>query len=159
MSVSDADAQFMAGMIHHHAQALVMSELAPTHGAGPAIRTLTARIINAQKDEIALMQRWLRDRERPVPEVDPSGRMVGMPAGSMEMSGMPDGSMQMPRMLSPQQLDELGRANGQEFDRLFLTYMIQHYNGAVTIALFIVRRDSCRQKTKSAKHRDNSTRR
>jgi uncharacterized protein (DUF305 family) len=125
MNVNEADVAFMSGMIHHHAQALVMSALAPSHDASPAVRTLTARITNAQKDEINLMQRWLRDRSRPVPEVDASGRIAGMP-------GM-DHSMHMPGMLSPAQLDELGRARGREFDRLFLTFMIQHHTGAVTM--------------------------
>jgi uncharacterized protein (DUF305 family) len=123
MRVSDADVHFMAGMIHHHAQAVVMSALAPTNGASEAVRTLTARITNAQKDEIGLMQRWLRDRGRPIPKVDPMGHM---PAS-------PDMSMQMPGMLSQRQLRDLAQAQGQQYDRLFLTYMMQHHNGAVTM--------------------------
>ena len=123
MQVSEADVQFMAGMIHHHAQALVMSALAPTNGASDAVLTLTARITNAQKDEIGLMQRWLRQRDRPVPEVGSDGRMVGMA----------DHAMHMPGMLSAQQLADLAAARGREYDRLFLTYMIQHHNGAVTM--------------------------
>lgn len=120
MDVSEADVEFMAGMIHHHAQALVMSALAPSHGASPAVQTLTSRIINSQTAEIGLMQRWLRERGRPVPEVDASGHVVG-------------GAMMMPGMLSQEQLDELERARGTEYDRLFLTYMIQHHSGAVTM--------------------------
>jgi uncharacterized protein (DUF305 family) len=123
MRVSDADVHFMAGMIHHHAQAVVMSALAPTNGASEAVRTLTARITNAQKDEIGLMQRWLRDRGRPVPKVDPMGHMPESP----------DMSMQMPGMLSQRQLSDLAQAQGQQYDRLFLTYMMQHHNGAVTM--------------------------
>jgi len=123
MRVSDADVHFMAGMIHHHSQAVVMSALAPTNGASEAVRTLTARITNAQKDEIGLMQRWLRDRGRPIPKVDPMGHM---PAS-------PDMSMQMPGMLSQRQLRDLAQAQGQQYDRLFLTYMMQHHNGAVTM--------------------------
>nr|MCU0636034.1 DUF305 domain-containing protein [Gemmatimonadaceae bacterium] len=56
MRFTAADVQFMQGMIHHHAQAVVMSRWAPSHGASPAVRTLAARIINAQQDEIAVMQ-------------------------------------------------------------------------------------------------------
>lgn len=123
MRVSDADVHFMAGMIHHHAQAVVMSALAPTNGASEAVRTLTARITNAQKDEIGLMQRWLRDRGRPIPKVDPMGHMPESP----------DMSMQMPGMLSQRQLRDLAQAQGQQYDRLFLTYMMQHHNGAVTM--------------------------
>ena len=65
-------------MIHHHAQALVMSALAPTNGASPSIQTLTARIINAQRDEIWLMQRWLRERGRTAPHVAEDGTIPGM---------------------------------------------------------------------------------
>ena len=80
-----------------------------------------------QRDEIGLMQRWLRERELPVPEVDDAGN-ISMMGG---MSGMRD--MHMPGMLSQAQLTELGNARGEEYDRLFLTYMIQHHNGAVTM--------------------------
>jgi len=124
MNVSKADVDFMTGMIFHHAQALVMSAWAPGHGAGPSVRTLTSRIINAQKDEIATMQRWLRDRGQPVPEVAASGHMVLSPGA--------DG-MRMPGMLTPKQMSELEAAGGTDFDRLFLTYMIQHHQGAVTM--------------------------
>ena len=77
---TQADVDFMTGMIGHHAQALVMSRLAPTNGASPAVRTLAARIINAQQDEIATMQRWLEDRGQPVPVVTPGGETL-MPPG------------------------------------------------------------------------------
>jgi uncharacterized protein (DUF305 family) len=127
LDVSDADVAFMVGMIDHHAQALVMSQMAPRNDAGPAVRRLTSRILNAQRDEIALMQRWLRDRGQTVPEVDASG-MVHMPGGDHATHmGM------MPGMLSPAQLDELRAARGADFDRLFLRYMIQHHQGAVTM--------------------------
>jgi len=119
MRVSEADVRFMTGMIGHHAQALVMSGFAPANESGPQIRILTARIINAQTDEIAYMQQWLRERGRPTPEVDGTGHMAQR--------------MQMPGMLSPQQLERLEDARGVEFDRLFLTYMIQHHEGAVTM--------------------------
>lgn len=120
MQVSEADVEFMTGMIGHHAQALVMSGYAPNNGAGTQVQILAARIINAQKDEIALMQQWLRDRRQPVPEVHAGGHVMGH-------------DMQMAGMLSPEQLQELEQARGSEFDRLFLTYMIQHHNGAVTM--------------------------
>lgn len=125
MNVSQADVDFMTGMISHHAQALVMSGWAPSRDASPTVQTLTARITNAQTDEIALMQRWLRERDRPVPMVAPNGEMP-------EMAGH-DMHMHMPGMLSPEQLDELSASRGTEFDRLFLTYMIQHHEGAVTM--------------------------
>lgn len=123
MNVHPGDVAFMSGMIGHHAQALIMSGLAPDNGAGPQVRTLAARIINAQKDEIAVMQTWLRDRDQPVPEVDAGGHMTSHDGHDMHMPGM----------LSPEQLQELRDATGENFDRLFLTYMIQHHNGAVTM--------------------------
>jgi uncharacterized protein (DUF305 family) len=131
MNVHEADVRFMTGMIGHHAQALVMSHMAPANGASSEIRVLTARIINAQTDEIAVMQNWLRDRGQPVPQVDAAGGVTQ----SHDMSGhaghAPD--MRMTGMLSPEQLEELRAARGPDFDRLFLTYMIQHHRGAVTM--------------------------
>jgi len=120
-----ADIQFMNGMIAHHAQALLMAGWAESHGASPAVLTLTARITNAQKDEIAGMQKWLRDRHQPVPEPDPHGMM-------MKMNGMQH-EMLMPGMLTESQLKQLDDARSKEFDRLFLTFMIQHHRGAVTM--------------------------
>jgi uncharacterized protein (DUF305 family) len=120
-----ADIHFMDGMIAHHAQALLMAGWAPSHGASPSVRTLTERIINAQQDEIAGMQKWLRDRRQPVPEPNPHGMM-------MKMDGM-EHAMLMPGMLTESQLKQLDQARGKEFDRLFLTFMIQHHQGAVTM--------------------------
>lgn len=120
-----ADIQFMNGMIAHHAQALLMAGWAESHGASPAVLTLTSRITNAQKDEIAAMQKWLRDRHQPVPEPDPHGMM-------MNMNGMQH-EMLMPGMLTESQLKQLDDARSKEFDRLFLTFMIQHHKGAVTM--------------------------
>ena len=120
-----ADIQFMDGMISHHAQALLMAGWAPSHGASPSIRTLTSRIINAQQDEIVGMQKWLRDRHQPVPEPNPHGMMMNM--GGMQHA------MLMPGMLTEDQLKQLDAARSKDFDRLFLTFMIQHHQGAVTM--------------------------
>jgi uncharacterized protein (DUF305 family) len=68
-----ADVHFMTAMIGHHAQAIVMSEWAPTHRATSSVRILAERIINAQQDEIASMQQWLRDRLQPVPRGGAAG--------------------------------------------------------------------------------------
>ena len=122
---TDADVQFMSGMIGHHAQAIAMSRWAPTHGASPAIIRLTERIINAQTDEIFIMQQWLSDRRKPIPEPRPTGmRMV--------MNGV-EHDMLMPGMLTPEQMTQLDAARGPAFDRLFLTFMIQHHKGAVSM--------------------------
>jgi uncharacterized protein (DUF305 family) len=120
-----ADIRFMSGMISHHAQAIAMAKLAPTHNAGAAVQRLAARIINAQTDEISVMQTWLRDRRQPVPEANPAGM-------KMTMGGM-EHMMLMPGMLSEEQMKQLDGARGPEFDRLFLTYMIQHHRGAVAM--------------------------
>jgi uncharacterized protein (DUF305 family) len=123
--VTRADAEFISGMISHHAQAVIMAKWAPTHGASKRVSTLCARIINSQTDEITLMQNWLKDRNLPVPEAKP----VPM---KMTMNGV-EHEMMMPGMLTDVQMKELEQAQGPEFDRLFLTYMIQHHKGALTM--------------------------
>jgi len=131
---TDADARFMTNMIGHHAQAIVMATMAPSHGASPQIQTLAGRIINAQRDEIVTMQTWLRDRGRPVPEVGSGGEHAGHDMGAMQHDGHDMGAMQhelMPGMLTPAQLAALAAARGGEFDRMFLRLMIQHHSGAV----------------------------
>jgi uncharacterized protein (DUF305 family) len=122
---TQADVDFMSHMIGHHAQALVMAGWAPTHGASASVRILAERIINAQQDEIATMQRWLSDRGKPVPEARATGMKMMMNGGEHEML--------MPGMLTEAQMQQLDQAKGPEFDRLFLTYMIQHHRGAVSM--------------------------
>ena len=123
---TEADIRFMTDMIGHHSQAITMSGWAPSHGADASIQTLAARIVNAQQDEIATMQQWLRERSQPGPEPD-SG-----------MAGHQMHPMLMPGMLTPEQMQQLDQARGPAFDRLFLTAMIQHHRGAVSMveALF-----------------------
>jgi uncharacterized protein (DUF305 family) len=122
---TEADVYFMSGMIHHHAQAVVMAGWAPSHGASPQVRTLCARIINAQQDEIRTMQQWLSDRRQPVPEATATGM-------TMKMDGM-EHEMLMPGMLTDAQMHQLDQSRGTEFDRQFLTLMIQHHRGAITM--------------------------
>jgi uncharacterized protein (DUF305 family) len=109
-----------------------MAKMAPSHSTVTSIRTLCARIINAQQDEIRLMQQWLVDRRQPVPEPNP----YGMP---MNMPGMQHDVL-MPGMLTREQLAALDSARGPQFDLLFLKSMIQHHSGAVGMvkALFAV---------------------
>lgn len=118
-----ADVHFISGMIPHHAQAVLMAGWAPSHGASPAVRALCERIVVAQRDEIAFMQRWLRERGEMVPDGDGSHFM---------MPGMDHGKL-MPGMLTTEQLTQLDRARGAEFDWLFLVFMIQHHEGAITM--------------------------
>jgi uncharacterized protein (DUF305 family) len=120
-----ADVRFMSGMIDHHAQAILMAGWAPSHGASASVRALCERIVVGQRDEIALMQRWLRERGLPVPDGDASH--------AHDMPGMDHATALMPGMLTPAQLAQLDAARGPEFDRLFLTFMIQHHQGAITM--------------------------
>jgi uncharacterized protein (DUF305 family) len=113
---TEADARFMSAMIGHHAQAMVMAGWAPTHGASASVRRLAERIMSGQRDEIVTMEQWLRDRGRPVRQSQHSAH------GHL-----------MPGMLTEAQMKELEEARGPEFDRLFLTFMIQHHRGAVAM--------------------------
>jgi len=120
---SQADIDFMQGMIMHHQQAVEMTALIPSHTENKDVRAIGARISRSQSDEIIFMKRWLVARGEPV---------------SMAMPGMPDmdkngNSMLMPGMLTPQQMEALRQAKGAEFDRLFLTGMIQHHGGALVM--------------------------
>jgi uncharacterized protein (DUF305 family) len=126
---TEADVQFMSHMIQHHSQALVMASWASSHGASPEVRRLAERIMNGQQDEIASMQRWLQDRGEPAPD---SGTGTKMHSEHPSPSSGHD-HMLMPGMLTDTQMNELDQARGREFDRLFLTYMIQHHQGAVTM--------------------------
>ena len=126
MPYTAADVRFMQGMIGHHSQAVVMAGWAPSHGASESVRILAGRIDVAQRDEIAFMQRWLTERKLPVP--DATAQMQH----AMSMPGMAMGDL-MPGMLTPEQMTELDHARGAEFDRLFLTDMIQHHQGALSM--------------------------
>jgi uncharacterized protein (DUF305 family) len=139
-----ADVDFMTDMIVHHAQALIMSRLAPENDASPVVQTLAARIINAQEGEIATMQKWLRDRGQPVPLVhiegvelmihtEDSGDDEGHAQHAHHSHGHHDMSNHddMPGMLTQEQLEHLASVRGSEFDRVFLEYMIEHHEGAV----------------------------
>jgi len=135
---TEADVAFMQGMIHHHAQALQMTALIPERVGSTAVRQMGLRMEISQNDEIGLMARWLEQRDEEVPDWKAMLRASGM-AGEMtdgheghDMGG--DGSMSMmPGMLSPAQMQDLREAEGTEFDRLFLEYMIQHHIGALTM--------------------------
>jgi uncharacterized protein (DUF305 family) len=120
---SDADVEFMSGMIPHHAQAVIMAGWAPSHGARTDVAVLCERIVVGQRDEIALMQTWLSDRGLEVPDATSTRH-------KMTMNGMTH-EMLMPGMLTDEEMAELDRARGPEFDRLFLLGMIKHHQGAI----------------------------
>lgn len=112
----------MQGMIMHHAQAVEMTALIASRTENKGLRSLGARISSSQSDEIRFMRRWLVARGEPV-ELS-SGAMPDMPGHPMAL---------MPGMLTPEQMAALRKAKGAEFDHLFLTGMIQHHNGALTM--------------------------
>jgi uncharacterized protein (DUF305 family) len=115
----------MQGMIMHHEQAVEMTALIPSHTQNEKLSLLGARISHSQAEEIRFMKRWLEARGQPT--------TMQMP--DMDMSGMDMSShhMLMPGMLTRKQMAALKKANGAEFDRLFLTGMIQHHGGALTM--------------------------
>jgi uncharacterized protein (DUF305 family) len=121
-----ADVEFMSGMVPHHAQAvLIAGWAAASHGAGSPVRILAERIVVAQQDEIALMRTWLRDRKQMVPDSNATHHR-------MTMDGVRH-DMLMPGMLNAEELAQLDRARGTEFERLFLGFMIRHHEGALTM--------------------------
>jgi uncharacterized protein (DUF305 family) len=120
---NEADVDFMSGMIPHHAQAVIMAGWAPTHGARPDVAILCERIVVGQRDEIATMQQWLRDRGLEVPDATSTRH-------KMKMNGMMH-EMLMPGMMTDEQMAALDKARGPEFDRLFLEGMIRHHQGAI----------------------------
>jgi uncharacterized protein (DUF305 family) len=113
-----ADARFMQGMIGHHAQALEMTALLASRTASENMRKLALRIEVSQADEIKMMQGWLQSRGLDVPN---------------EHAHHMHGATLMPGMLTPEEMDRLAGANGPEFDRLFLDFMIKHHEGALTM--------------------------
>jgi uncharacterized protein (DUF305 family) len=116
------DVQFATDMIPHHRQAVEMAKLAETKATTPAVKDLAGRISKAQEPEIATMSGWLTAWGEPVPS-----------AGAMD-HGMDHGMPSMPGMMSQQEMQQLTSASGTAFDKMFLTMMIKHHEGAVEMA-------------------------
>ena len=144
VSYTEADVAFMQGMIHHHAQALEMTELIGDRTDDEQMRLLGMRISLSQQSEIDLMRRWLSRRDEAVPEVTPTGTALReQPMGGMNHRG--HGGHQamtasddhaghhMAGMLSVAQMDSLRSATGRDFEIHFLRFMIQHHAGALTM--------------------------
>jgi len=129
LPVSPADVQFMQGMIMHHAQAVEMTALIESHTEFKDVRSLGARISASQSDEIKFMKRWLVVRGQPVEQAMPDMSHMNMSHEHMSHESM----ALMPGMLTPAQMEALRKARGEEFDHLFLTGMIQHHGGALTM--------------------------
>jgi len=148
------DVAFMQGMIHHHAQAVEMVELLRTRAESPALKAFGEKIAVSQTDEIQFMKNWLGDHGQPSSMAHAAMAHEGMDHANMEhggdtnhrdMAGMDHSAKTaaeldsmadmppMPGMLTPEQMKSLAAAKGAEFDRLFLTGMIQHHTGALTM--------------------------
>jgi len=118
---TEADVEFMQGMIGHHTQAIEMVKLLKTRTQSNDMRLLAQRIEVSQTDEIKMMKTWLADRKQSVPDDSDYQMMMSMPEHAM------------PGMLSQKEMDTLAAATSVEFDRLFLEYMIKHHQGALTM--------------------------
>jgi uncharacterized protein (DUF305 family) len=115
-----ADVDFMQGMIHHHAQALVMTSMVRDRATSKDLTILARRIEIAQEAEIETMERWLTQRDEEVPDAEDHRNDHG-------------GQGLMPGMVGHKALAELAAADGRRFDRMFLEYMIRHHQGALTM--------------------------
>ncbi len=124
---TQADVHFMQGMIGHHSQALEMAALVPDRTTNKSIHLLAERIEVSQKDEIALMRHWLEARHQPLPA--PMDHAAGHDMPGMAAMSMPP----MPGMLTAEQMKTLAATHGNAFDHLFITDMIQHHTGALTM--------------------------
>jgi uncharacterized protein (DUF305 family) len=121
----NADVEFMQGMIMHHSQAVDMVALLRTRGKSPALKSFGEKISISQTDEIGFMKRWLESRGKPT--------TMEMDHSHMSAADMKNMNMLMPGMLTPEQMTALTKARGAQFDHLFLTGMIQHHGGALTM--------------------------
>ena len=119
---NSADVAFAQGMIPHHQQAIEMAAMAAVHAEGLAVQQLAARIQATQQPEIQQMSGWLQSWQQPLTTIAGHG---AMDHGS---GAMGDG------MMDPGAMEELAGAHGGDFDRMFLTMMIEHHQGAVSLS-------------------------
>jgi uncharacterized protein (DUF305 family) len=119
-----ADVEFMQGMIPHHAQAVKMCAMAPTHAGKREVKLMCERMLVSQSDEIRMMRIWLLDRGQYVPPPDATHHKMTMPGGASH-------DMLMPGMLTDEEMARLDKARGNDWDRMFLSGMIKHHQGAI----------------------------
>ena len=132
-ALSPKDVEFMQGMIMHHGQAVEMTALIESRTENRELRLLGARISQSQSDEMNFMRRWLEVRKQPASMPMPEMKDMNTADMSSHHQHHQHQQMQMPGMLSTEQMDQLKKARGAEFDRLFLRGMIQHHNGALVM--------------------------
>ncbi len=118
----EADVLFVRDMLHHHAQALVMTGYVPDRTTDRDIRLLAERMEVSQTDEIAQLEKWLRDRAEPIRDPDAAH----------------DAHTDMPGLLTDDELAQLEAAKGSEFERLFLEFMIKHHEGAIRMVADLI---------------------
>jgi uncharacterized protein (DUF305 family) len=119
-----ADVRFMQRMIAHHGQALTMTALVPARTEREDLRLVAERIAISQRNEIALMRRWLQRHGAAVPDSSAHGGHGADAAGQ---------AAAMPGMLTDAELSRLSSASGPAFERLFLELMIRHHEGALAM--------------------------
>jgi uncharacterized protein (DUF305 family) len=147
-SFTGDDVGFMQHMIVHHAQAVEMVGLLETHGANPTVKLLGRRIAMSQEAEMALMRDWLTERGQPLEMRDMHAGHGGMDHSEHMGHAMPASETPlMPGMLSPAQMERLAAARGPDFDRLFLTGMIQHHQGALDMVSDLLEHPDAAQDT------------
>lgn len=145
------DVAFMQHMIVHHGQAVEMVELLETRASDPSVRLIGRRIALSQQAEMDIMREWLTQRGQPL-------EMPGMSHAGMNHAGMDHSAHAghvmpasdtpvMPGMLSPAQMQALAAASGPAFDRLFLTGMIQHHQGALDMVDALLATENAAQDT------------
>ncbi len=146
-----ADVAFMQHMVVHHAQAVEMVGLLETRGAQPRVKLLGRRIALSQEAEMALMRGWLEERGRPIEMAGmdhPTAHGMSMDHGAHAGHGMAaDDTPVMAGMLTPRQMRTLAAASGPDFDRLFLTGMIQHHQGALDMVAALMETPDAAQDT------------
>lgn len=133
---NDADVDFATDMIQHHAQALVMVDLSLGRELDPEMVELTDQIRAAQAPEIEQMVGWLNDWDKPVPETsrDHANAHADDHGGGDDHGDDSTMDADMPGMQSGEELDALEAAQGQEFQTMWLSMMIEHHEGAVEMA-------------------------
>ncbi|WP_216916721.1 DUF305 domain-containing protein [Nocardia noduli] len=126
---NDADVAFARQMIPHHEQAVAMAAMVPSRSTNPQVLDLAARIQAAQDPEIATMTAWLQAWGATTTPTTSAG--TGMDHGGTSMPMTPEA---MPGMMSDEQMAQMQAATGAEFDRMWLTGMIAHHQGAIEMA-------------------------
>ena len=122
-----ADVKFLQGMIVHHEQAIVMSNMASERTNNKTILDLARRIDVSQEDEINFMESWLKERDEYVHNSHHNNHMHE----DHKIHKNNNMHLDMVGMATPKQLNDLKNSKSTDFDRLFLQLMITHHDGAL----------------------------